>query len=280
MNEILSRLAGSGAVILTMLLVTGGILLVLFLSRRWWRQRYREPFHEPLLRPPGWGCLERRQDSLFDFASIVGGLPVFWLGLAYVIITDRGAVAVGCGLAAVPLTGMGIREMVRHHREARMARLGFLGECAVAEALTPLLSKGWRVFHDVPMEVEGKKFNIDHVAVGPGGVWAIETKTYSKRKNVRGNGDGLKIEGETLVLRDGRRQEPLKQARGCARALQMACNDAATPVRFVGALVVLPGWAVGYPKGASDRIRDPRNVHFWRSSSHGSIPMRSVASRR
>ncbi len=40
----------------------------------------------------------------------------------------------------------------------------------------------------------------------------------------------------------------------------MACNDAATPVRFVGALVVLPGWSVGYPKGASDRIRDPRNV--------------------
>ena len=40
----------------------------------------------------------------------------------------------------------------------------------------------------------------------------------------------------------------------------MACYDAATPVRFVEALVVLPGWTVNYPKGASDRIRDPRNV--------------------
>jgi len=40
----------------------------------------------------------------------------------------------------------------------------------------------------------------------------------------------------------------------------MACNEAGVPVRFVEALVVLPGWTVKYPKGAAERIRDPRNM--------------------
>lgn len=39
---------------------------------------------------------------------------------------------------------------------------------------------GNRSFHDFPA---GKDWNIDHVAVGPGGVFAIETKTRSKRQS-------------------------------------------------------------------------------------------------
>lgn len=155
---------------------------------------------------------------------------------------------------------MSIKSLRRHHLEARTARLGFLGECAVAEALALLASKGWRVFHDVPMEVEGRKFNIDHVAVGTGGVWAIETKAYSKANDVKGGGNGLRIEGETVVLPDDRKKFPLKQARGSARELQVACNAVGVPLRFVEPLVVLPGWNVIYPRGAADRIRDPRNV--------------------
>ncbi len=253
-------LAGGLAVAAVTAAVGGGMLLLLKRSRAWWRKRYREPFHEGILRPPGWGCLERRQDALFDAASLVGALPVFWAGLAYVAITSSWTTVVGAALAGVPWSAIGLRHLTRSYETARTSRLGFLGECAVAEALVPLLAKGWRVFHDIPMEVEERKFNIDHVAVGPGGVWAIETKSFSKAQWVKKDKDSLRVEGEVVVLPDGRRSHALKQANGFARALQMRCNEAGAPVRFVEPLVVLPGWKVNYPRGASHQIRDPRNV--------------------
>lgn len=241
-------------------LVVFGMLWFLHRARGWWRKRYREPFREGILRPPGWGCLERRQDALFDAAGLAGAMPVKWAGIAYVAITAPWQTVTGVLLAGVPLTILGLRHLGRCYQRARTARLGFLGECAVAEALTPLLAKGWRVFHDLPMEVEGKTFNIDHVVVGSGGVWAVETKTFSKAKSVTKGKDSLRVDGEVVVMPDGRRKMPLKQARGAARALQARCNDDGAAVKFVEPLVVLPGWNVKYLRDADMKIRDPRNV--------------------
>lgn len=253
-------LVGGLAIVAFTAAVGGGMLLLLKRSQNWWRKRYREPFHEGILRPPGWGCLERRQDALFDFASLAGALPVFWAGLAYLSITASWQTVTGAALAGIPLSVIGLRHLIRSFQRARTARLGFIGECAVAEALAPLMAKGWRVFHDLPMEVDGKPFNIDHVAVGPGGVWAIETKSHSKAKSVAKGGDSLRVEGEVVVMPDGRRSHALKQARGVARALQVRCNEAGAAVKFVEPLVVLPGWGVSYGKDANRQIRDPRNV--------------------
>jgi len=45
-----------------------------------------------------------------------------------------------------------------------------------------LMLDGFRVFHDI----KAKDFNIDHAIVGLSGVFAIETKTRSKRLNAKG----------------------------------------------------------------------------------------------
>ncbi|GAA5483463.1 hypothetical protein Hsar01_02696 [Haloferula sargassicola] len=199
---------------------------------------------------------------MFDLAAITGMLPTFWAGIAYVILSNRGAIAVGAGLVAVLAMVYFLWQFKRAFQAARTARLGFLGECAVAEALQPLVAQGWRVFHDVPMTGDiGKAFNIDHVAVGPGGVWAIETKTRSKVKKVRGKVNTVRVEGETVVMPDGRKEAFLKQARRQARALQVDCNENAAPVKFVEPLVVMPGWSVVYPSMESSRsIREPRET--------------------
>ncbi|MCH7224644.1 nuclease-related domain-containing protein [Haloferula sp. A504] len=243
-----------GAVVLGLLVYFGSH------SRRWWRKRYREPFHEGILRPPGWGCLERREDALMETTGLAVGMMILAMLLPFVVFTGKPFAWVGVVLAGVPTGWFGFRRIRKLIGRARTERLGFLGECVVAEALAPLAAKGWRVFHDLPMEVDGKPFNIDHVAVGPGGVWAIETKSFSKSKLVEKGGDSLRVEGEVVVLPDGRRSQALKQARGAARALQVRCNGAEAPVKFVEPLVVLPGWTVNYPKGAAPQIRDPRNV--------------------
>src|SRR5436190_1851904 len=41
---------------------------------------------------------------------------------------------------------------------------------------------GYVVFHDLPAERGKRKWNVDHVVVGPGGVFVLETKARPRRK--------------------------------------------------------------------------------------------------
>src|SRR5690348_16911647 len=50
---------------------------------------------------------------------------------------------------------------------------GAEGEEAVGELLEGLREQGWRVIHDVSFG----RGNIDHIIVGPGGIFTIETKS-------------------------------------------------------------------------------------------------------
>lgn len=56
--------------------------------------------------------------------------------------------------------------------------LGARGEAKVGEFLKRLPGKQWRVLHSVPIGVEGA--DIDHLVVGVGGVFAINTKTHPR----------------------------------------------------------------------------------------------------
>ena len=55
-------------------------------------------------------------------------------------------------------------------------KLGRDAELAVASELIELQSHGYQVFHDI--QADG--FNIDHLVVGPNGIFAIETKRRYK----------------------------------------------------------------------------------------------------
>jgi nuclease-like protein len=49
------------------------------------------------------------------------------------------------------------------------------GEVATASVLEELPPKRWEIFHD--LAVPGSNANIDHLAIGPTGVWVIDSKT-------------------------------------------------------------------------------------------------------
>lgn len=57
---------------------------------------------------------------------------------------------------------------------------GVEGEQVVGSILDDLVSDGWYALHDV----QTGRGNIDHVAIGPGGLIAIETKSHSGRRSV------------------------------------------------------------------------------------------------
>lgn len=69
-------------------------------------------------------------------------------------------------------------ELERLLREQRMWAQGAEGERQVASALEPLAQFGWLAAHD--LHWPGRPFaNIDHIAVGPGGVFVIDAKNWT-----------------------------------------------------------------------------------------------------
>jgi hypothetical protein len=79
--------------------------------------------------------------------------------------------------------------------------IGANGEAATARYLDPLAEHGFVVMHD--LSIPRSKANVDHVVIGPTGVFVVETK------NIRGK---VRIDGETVRI-DGRRVEILAEVR-------------------------------------------------------------------
>ena len=76
-------------------------------------------------------------------------------------------------------------------QNARSWYLGAIGEIVVAEKLERL-GEGWHVINAVPVGAAGS--DIDHVVIGPTGVFTINTKAHANKK-VWAAGQALRING-------------------------------------------------------------------------------------
>jgi hypothetical protein len=104
--------------------------------------------------------------------------------------------SIGMTLAAISGVCLAAYKIWRMLPEARAITLGIEGEVAVGQFLQDYCrNSGYRVLHDIP----GRGFNVDHVLVGPGGVFVIETKTISKptkgNPTVRYDGQRILVDG-------------------------------------------------------------------------------------
>jgi hypothetical protein len=226
------------------------LLFAMWLAARRRKESDKNPLTQRLLRPPG-ESLRVKIDSLTDkmseqiitamgccgivgfgawaaFENPIGGGIMLLIGLAVFI-------PISCSLWNTSAT-------------YRDYRLGFIGERAVGEELNQLLASGWKVFHDVEFhENPGQKpFNIDHVVVGTGGVFAIETKT--RRKRIKRKADDPKNEvvfnGSTLVYPWGQEPFGIDQARQRAVYLQKWLRSQLKNEVSVQPVLALPGWSV------------------------------------
>jgi len=91
------------------------------------------------------------------------------------LIAPRLVLVLG-GLAAVA-AGWALR--FRPSPEAIAWRRGAAGERRTARLLGPLEQLGWVVLHD--LAVPGSRANIDHLAIGPGGIFVVDSKQYRGR---------------------------------------------------------------------------------------------------
>ena len=109
----------------------------------------------------------------------------------------------------------------RLQRSADLWEKGADGEAAVARALDAL-PEGWVALHDLAWPGR-QRANLDHVVIGPGGVFVIDAKNWSGRVEVRGQ----------VLMQNGRRRE---SAVSSVTAAAIAVQDIVSPVPCTGVL--------------------------------------------
>jgi Nuclease-related domain len=96
--------------------------------------------------------------------GVYGSLLAPWLGL---VLGGLAATAASWGLRFRPSP------------DASAWQRGAAGERRTARLLDPLARYGWAVLHD--LAIPGSQANLDHLVIGPGGVFVIDSKQYRGR---------------------------------------------------------------------------------------------------
>jgi len=151
-------------------------------------------------------------------------------------------------VAAVLLIAFTAWRFLKTVPRIRAIKQGIEGEKAVGQFLERLRAEGYQVFHDVV----GAGFNVDHVLIGPGGIYTIETKTWSKP--ARGE-PKIRFDGEQITVA-GREPErdPVIQARAQASWLKSLLAESTGCAYDVFPVVVFPGWYIEQGEGTLRNI--------------------------
>jgi hypothetical protein len=251
-------------------------LAMLFLQKRY--RKRRRPFPEDfrLLRSPGetqLAWVRQFDENLVFFILGAAVAPVVFSWPLLLLMNHVKGWWILAGLAAWLIVFAGVfvlaaRWLVGRMSEAWDRYLGYFGERYVAEWLEPLKARGWRIFHDVPGEAHGKKFNVDHVAVGPGGVFVIETKTRRKgaaRPNRKDN--VVYFDGHVIDWPWGEDEHGLEQAERNALWLADTLKAETKERVHVSPILALPGWWLEERKPFKNprlaRVANPKWLPAW-----------------
>lgn len=110
-------------------------------------------------------------------------------------------------------------------------RIGAVGEQMTGRELTRLEKDGFRTLHD--LRLPGSRANIDHVVIGPTGVFTVETKSYTGRVVIE----------RTTVKHNGRRRDKIvPQALGQAAAVHAVLGVDVVPIVCVHRAQISTGW--------------------------------------
>jgi len=241
MNQIFAELLP-----LAIFLFSFVFLLCAFLIVRYKRRDRKSPLTIALLRSPGESIQNRinqLQDDLSDHFMSMTLFPTMCFS-AYLSARYLANAYTSPVYFLVPAIGTCLwsgRKLVLVMQQLQNERLGLECERAVGQELNSLMLEGYRVFHDFPAD----KFNIDHVVVGPNGVFAVETKGRSK--SIRGKGqENVRVvyDGQTLQFPNWKEHEPIDQAKRQASWLGSWLSKAVGEEVEVIPVLALPGWFI------------------------------------
>lgn len=201
----------------------------------------RSPLKGRPLRNPGQSLDEQIRDATYDtlvWPVLFALFLLLWAGMEWFrYVRPHAPNPVLYTIAAALATVFAVYRIIRGWPRLRALRLGRDGEKAVGQYLERLREQGYQVFHDVV----GERFNIDHVLIGPAGIFTVETKTHSKptgNPQIEVNAETIRINGFEPD------RDPVVQAKAQAGWLRELLSES-TGQRFdVKGVIVYPGWWV------------------------------------
>jgi hypothetical protein len=139
-----------------------------------------------------------------------------------------------------------VARILRVHTDERAWRIGADGEERVASSLAKVARKDprWRFLHAIPVGERGS--DIDHLVIGPAGVFSVNAKHHPRAK--------IWVAGNTLLV-NGARQPYIRNSRHeAARATKLLTAACGFPVQVHGLIVTV---------GADDVVikEPPEDVH-------------------
>jgi hypothetical protein len=207
----------------------------------------RSPLKDKPLRLPGQSVSEERENLLEDAVGQPLTLAAFMVVMAgmewWRMYTNMKPNPIVFSLAAVIGVIYALYRVRRALPKLRNLRQGMEGERAVGQFLERLREHGFQVFHDVV----GTGFNVDHVLVGPAGVFTIETKTWSKPISGKCQ---LTFDGETIRAGSlAPDRDPVVQGKAQAAWLKALLLESTGKSMEVRPVIVFPGWFVANSTG-------------------------------
>ena len=249
MSFLLELLQALGFVMVMLIGPIVAVSLLLWRKRKV-RKNRKSPLTEQLLRPPGHRLLmqiDALRDDIDEYLMRLMLIPTtfsaFYFSRLYVEGPNKPRIglAVIVGIAVLGVMIHSTLKMLKCAKKLDALKAGYDGELAIGQELDQLMRSGAWVFHDV--EADG--FNIDHVVVAPQGVFAIETKGYTKPTGGDGKANSrVTFDGQKLVFPHCTTSRPIEQAERQGKWLSDWLTKATgAPVKVLP-VVALPGWYV------------------------------------
>lgn len=242
------------------------------------RKGLRPLFPQKMERSPGQSLLKRLDEldeeiSIQAAALLAVPIAIYAVYVSFLYVEElafnpTGAIAAGA--VAVVFTGYTLFRLLGLCGERRRIRLGCEGEMIVGQALNRLMLQGYRVYHDFPAD----GFNIDHIVVGEKGVFAVETKTRSKRTtNNRKQDATVEYDGRALHFPKSTDIAMIAQAKRQSKWLGNWLSRAVGEELSVRAVLALPGWYVKRTAPEGLPVVNPKQFE----SLFDHIPSRSLS---
>ena len=263
-----------------------GIMVVLIAGLKAYhrKKKKRSPFTGNFLRSPGQSLFDRLQDLDTDLNTWLVYFLVMPLAFYSLVISDlyfgNRAFSLSSAIiylvAAIGLTVFGIFKLVSLFNQRKKMKLGYEGEVAVGQALNHMMRDGYHVYHDLVAD----KFNIDHIVIGPGGVFAVETKARSKSTSGNGSINSRVIyDGTSLQFPKWKDTTTLPQAERQAKWLSQWLSSATGENTQVIPVVIVPGWFIDRKSRNGVRVLNEKEItSFSKSLNSNKLDQRRIKS--
>jgi len=202
----------------------------------------KSPLKDKPLRNPGQSVREQRFELAYDkvLGPAMGALLLLFLAamdwVRYFFPTPIHPWV--SSFFAVVVVSYAAWQSWRYWPRIHNLKLAEDGEKAVGQFLESLRASGYSVFHDLI----GTDFNVDHVIIGPAGVFTIETKTWNKPRQ---GSPRITFDGETLRAAGFEPdRNPVIQAKAQASWLQRLLMESTGKTLPVRPVILFPGWYI------------------------------------